>query len=152
MAGERVGHTLQATAVVNEAWMKMMGDDGRLNVPDIAQRGAFFAIAAGAMREILVDYARAHKTAKRGGGQIKVSIEEQDRAANPQAADVIAVNDALKQFKAVRPRAARVAELLFFAGCTIEETAAAIGVSPETVKNDWRFAKAWLKRELTDNG
>ena len=147
-AGESPGNTLQPTAMVNEAWVKMQGPDGRLNVPDLESRTHFCAIAAKVMDQILVEHARRKKAAKRGGGQLKISIDERDRVAGPREVAVVALKDALQQLEVIRPRAAQVVKLRYFGGCTIPETAVALGVSPETVKNDWRFAKAWLQREL----
>jgi RNA polymerase sigma factor (TIGR02999 family) len=148
-AAERPGHTLQPTAVVNEAWLKMRGLDGGLNLPDLQSRGHFYAIAARVMRQILVDYARQHNAIKRGGGQVKMSLADWDQTEGPREAEVIEVHEALERFKGLWPRAAQVVELRYYAGCTIAEAAAVLGVSPETVKNDWRLAKAWLWQELT---
>lgn len=151
-ARERAEHTLQPTAIVNEAWARLLGTNGRLDVPDLDHRGQFFAIAARAMRRVLVEHARAHHTRKRGAGRVKLTIDVRDVVAAPQPTDVLAIHDALQRLEEHRPRAAQVVELRYFAGCTIEETADSLAVSPETVKNDWRFAKAWLKRELATNG
>ncbi|MBI3409320.1 MAG: sigma-70 family RNA polymerase sigma factor [Planctomycetes bacterium] len=151
-AGESPGSTLQPTALVNEAWLKMRGSDGRLNVPDLEGRTHFYAIAVKVMRQILVDHARTKKTAKRGGEQVKMSIDKLEGIAGRRELDVLALDEALQRLETVRPRVAKVVELRFFGACTIPETAAAIGVSPETVKGDWRFAKAWLRRELNDDG
>jgi RNA polymerase sigma factor (TIGR02999 family) len=150
-AGERQGNTLQPTAIVNEAWLKLMGRDGQLDVPDLNSRTQFCAVAARAMRQILVDHARGRAAAKRGGGQVKMSVDECDPVASPEQPEFVAIHEALERLEAIRPRAARVVELRYFGGSTIPETAVALGISPETVKNDWRFAKAWLKRELQDD-
>lgn len=147
-ARENPGSTLQPTVLVNEAWLKLRGADGRLDVPDLTSRAHFCALAARVMREILVDHAREKKAAKRGGGLVKMSLEERDLVAESEDTDVLAVHEALERLASLRPRAARVVEMRHFGGATIPETAEALGVSPETVKNDWRFARAWLRREL----
>lgn len=147
---ERPGHTLQPTAIVNEAWLKMVGSHGALDT-DIERRSIFLAASAKAMQEILIDYAKMHNAKKRGGGAAKMLIQEGDAVADPRAIDILALRDALQRFSAINRRAAQVVEMRYFSGCTVEETATTLGVSPETVNNDWRFAKAWLSRELKDD-
>ena len=145
MAGERAGHTLQPTALVNEAYLRL------INVQQIhwQNRAHFVAMAARTMRRILVDSARARTNDKRGGGVQKLSLDEVEIGAPTPEADVLRVDEALRALAAVYPRQHDVVELRFFGGLTIEETAEAIGVSPDTVKRDWRFAKLWLVRELS---
>jgi RNA polymerase sigma factor (TIGR02999 family) len=147
---EPQGTTLQPTVLVNEAWLKMQGD-GRLNLPAGTNRGQFLCLAAVIMREILVDYARRRLAAKRGGGQVKVSLDGCDLAEAPEDPEVLALHEALERLAGLLPRAARVVELRYFGGATIPETAAALNVSSATVKKDWRFARAWLRRELRDH-
>ena len=144
MNGERAGHTLQTTALVNEVYLRLVGING-LQWRD---RAHFFAMAGTLMRRVLVDYARHQRRDKRGGGVVVTSLE--DTAVAPQpAVDVVALNDALERLATVDPQQCRVVELRFFAGLSIEETAEAIGISPATVKRDWTTAKAWLHHELT---
>lgn len=150
-ARELSGNTLQPTVLVNEAWLKMRSPDGGLDVPDLESRSDFLALAAHVMRQILVDHAREKGAAKRGGGLVKMPLDDRDLAAASADADVLAVHEALERLEALRPRVARGVELRYFGGATVQETAAALGVSPETVKNDWRFARAWLTRELQDD-
>jgi RNA polymerase sigma factor (TIGR02999 family) len=151
-AGEHPGSTLQPTVLVNEAWMKMQEGEGGLKVPDVLSRGQFCAVAARVMREILVEHARAKRAVKRGGGQVKISMAGRDVPAPSADTDVLALHEAVERLHALRPRAAQVVELRYFGGSTIPETAVVLGVSPETVKNDWRFARAWLRRELGSDG
>ena len=150
-ARELSGGTLQPTVLVNEAWLKMRSPDGQLAVPDLESRSAFIALAARVMRQILVDHAREKRAIKRGGGLVKLTLDDRDLAAASADADVLAVHEALERLEALRPRVARGVELRYFGGATIPETAAALGISPETVKNDWRFARAWLRKELQED-
>jgi RNA polymerase sigma-70 factor (ECF subfamily) len=145
LARERKGHTLQATALVNEAYLRLV-DIRRVNWQN---RAHFIAMAARIMRRILVDAARAKRYQKRGGNAIRVTFDE----ALPIAAaehDVVAVHDALDALARVDERKSRVIELRFFGGLSIEETAAVLNVSTDTVKRDWRLARAWLWREMTE--
>jgi RNA polymerase sigma factor (TIGR02999 family) len=147
MAGERTGHTLQTSALVNEAYLRLI---------DITQvqwqnRTHFFAMAARTMRRILVDSARARNNQRRGGEVVKVSLDEAVVVARDPRQDLVAVDDALGRLQTVHPRQAEVVELRFFGGLTLEETASALGVSVDTVKRDWRFAKLWLLRELKES-
>jgi len=144
MAGERAGHTLQTSALVNEAYLRLI---------DIRQvrwqnRTHFFAMAARTMRRILVDAARARGNQRRGGDVVKISLEDAVVVAPNRRQDLVAVDEALERLQAVHPRQAEVVELRFFGGLTLEETASALDVSVDTVKRDWRFAKLWLLREL----
>ena len=143
MRGERTGHTLQTTALVNEVYLRLAGIDG-LQWRD---RAHFFAMAATLMRRVLVDYARQRGREKRGAGVSVTSLD--DHAVAPQpAVDIIALDEALERLGAVDPQQGRVVELRFFGGLSVEETAEALGISPATVKRDWATAKLWLYNEL----
>jgi RNA polymerase sigma factor (TIGR02999 family) len=144
MARERPGHTLQATALVNEAYLRLI----EVKRVRWQNRAHFFAMSARVMRRILVDSARARGNDKRGGGVTKVSLDEAVVVSKQPGQDLVALNDALQALEAVHPRKSQVVELRFFAGLSLEETAEALHVSPDTVKRDWRFAKLWLLREL----
>jgi RNA polymerase sigma factor (TIGR02999 family) len=146
LAREPAGATLQATALVHEAWLRLVGDDGAPG--DWGSRGHFFGAAAQAMRRILVERARARRAVKRGGGAARVTLAEDAWAAPVPDEDLLALDEALERLSARDERKARVVLLRHFAGLTVEETAAALGVSPATVKSDWAFARAWLAREL----
>lgn len=144
LARERPGQTLQATALVNEAYLRLAREEGR----PWRNRAHFCAIVATTMRRILVERARARSAAKRGASPVRVSLAE-GAAATPEASfDIVALDMALERLGAADPHLARLVELRFFGGLTIEEAAAALGVSPATVKRDWLMAKAWLRREL----
>jgi RNA polymerase sigma factor (TIGR02999 family) len=145
MAHERVGHTLQATALVNEAYMRLI-DIRQVNWQD---RAHFFAMSSRLMRRILVDFARSKGSQKRGGAEHKVSFDEALVVSHEPGQDLVAVDDALNALAAVDARKAQVVEMRFFGGRSVEETAEALKVSPETVMRDWKFAKAWLLRELS---
>lgn len=138
------GHTLQATALVHEAYLKLFGNEKGA----WGDRSHFFAAAATAMRSVLVDHARTRQAAKRGGAQRRVSLSTSLGSDEDGAFEVIAVHEALEKFERVDPRKARLVELLFFAGLSIDEAAAVLDVSPRTVKRDWRFAKTWLFENL----
>jgi RNA polymerase sigma factor (TIGR02999 family) len=145
MGGEREGHTLQATALVNEAYLRLV----EVNRVQWQNRAHFFAMSARLMRRILVDVARAKQARKRGGGAgQKVSLDEALLVSAP-GDDLVAVDDALEALAAVDARKSQVVELRFFGGLSVEETAAALNVSSDTVTRDWKVAKAWLLRELT---
>ena len=144
MGHERPGHTLQPTALVNEAYLRLV-DLQKMRWQD---RAHFLAMAARLMRRILVDNARSKGYRKRGGGARQVTLDEALVISDPRSDDFIALDDALTQFAAISPRKAEVVELRFFGGLSVEETAEALHVSPETVKRDWRLAKAWLVRQL----
>lgn len=142
MRGERAGHTLQTTALVNELYLRLAGIDG-LRWRD---RAHFFAMAATLMRRVLVDYARQRGREKRGAGVSVTSFE--DNAVTTQPVDVVALDDALEQLTRVDPRQGRIVELRFFAGLSVAETAEALGVSTATVKREWATAKLWLYQAL----
>jgi RNA polymerase sigma factor (TIGR02999 family) len=145
MQRERSGHTLQATALVNEVYMRLAGGE----TAPWQNRAHFFAIAAHAMREVLLDYARRHNAGKRGGKDAqKVTIDVELRGVSPKIENVIAIDEALERLARIDPRQSRLIELRFFAGLSVEEAAEVMGVSPVTVKREWRSAKAWLHREL----
>ena len=143
MRGEREGHTLQTTALVNEAYLRLVGIDGMR----WRDRAHFFAMAATLMRRVLVDYARQRGREKRGAGVAVTSLDEHAVAAQP-GVDIVALDDALERLASVDPQQSRVVELRFFAGLSVEETAEALGISPATVKRDWATAKLWLYNEL----
>jgi len=143
MRGEREAHTLQTTALVNEAYLRLAGIDG-LQWRD---RAHFFAMAATLMRRVLVDHARQRGRDKRGAGVSVMSLDEHAIAAAP-AVDVVALDEALERLAAVDPQQSRVVELRFFAGLSVKETAEALGISTATVKRDWSTAKLWLYNEL----
>jgi RNA polymerase sigma factor (TIGR02999 family) len=144
MAGERVQHTLQASALVNEAYLKLIDVD-RVQWQN---RAHFFGVSAQMMRRILVDFARSRNYQKRGGGAQQVTLNEELIPSSGNRNDLAALDDALKSLEAIDARKVRVVEMRFFAGLSVEETAEAMQVSPETVMRDWKFAKAWLQREL----
>jgi RNA polymerase sigma factor (TIGR02999 family) len=144
LAQERANHTLQPTALVHEAYMKLV-DQTRV---DWQGRSHFFAVAAQAMRRILVDHARSRQREKRGGGRARVILDD-DVALSPQKdEDVLALDEALQRLAKLDPRQSKVVELRFFGGMSVEEVAQALGVSKRTVEGDWTFARAWLSREL----
>ena len=143
MQGERAGHSLQATALVNEAYLRLV-DSRRVRWQD---RAHFLAMSARLMRRVLVDHARSRGYQKRGGGAIRVTLAE-DVALEARDEDVIALDDAIQALATVDPRKAQVVEMRFFGGLSVEEAAGVLNVSPETVKRDWRYAKAWLLRRL----
>jgi RNA polymerase sigma-70 factor (ECF subfamily) len=144
MAGERVGHTLQATALVNEAYLRLI----EVNQVRWQNRAHFFAMASRVMRRILVDAARARGFQKRGGGAETVSLDEALLVSGGPRQDLIALDDALTALAAFDLRKSRVVEMRFFGGLSVEETAEALHVSADTVMRDWRLAKVWLVREL----
>ena len=144
MRRERAGQTLQPTALVNEVYLRL-ADLGHVNLRD---RAHFFTLSARLMRRILVDVARAKGNRKRGGDVRRVSFDEGLVVSTEPGADLVAVDEALAAFAIVDPRRAHVVELRFFGGLTVDETAAALKVSPETVMRDWKVAKVWLAREL----
>ena len=141
---ERPGQTLQATALVHEAYLRLL-QDSRLSWQS---RAHFFGIAARSMRQILIERARARRAAKRGGGEVRVTLEPELIAAPAQSVDLEALDDALACLEALDADLARVVEVRFFGGLSIEEAAEALSVSPATVKRRWSLAKAWLAREL----
>jgi RNA polymerase sigma-70 factor, ECF subfamily len=144
MYRERPDHSLQATILVHEAFIRLVDRDGR----SWQNRSHFFAAAAQIMRRILIDYARARRSAKRGGAQPKVQIENAIVVSDDNCEEVIAVDQALIRLAERDPRLSRIVELRFFAGLTEEEIGEALGISPRTVKREWKVAKAWLHGEL----
>ena len=144
MAGQRPGHTLQATALVNEAYMRLI-DCEQVNWKD---RAHFFAISAQMMRRVLVEFARSRQYQKRGAGARKTSLDEGVIASPQRGQDLVALDDALQALAAEYPRQAQVVELRFFGGLSVEETAEVLHVSAITVMRDWQLAKVWLAREL----
>jgi RNA polymerase sigma factor (TIGR02999 family) len=148
MRDERPGHTLQATALVNEAFIRLGGGDGA----DWHDRSHFYAVCAQVMRHVLIDHARAHTRDKRGGGAPHVALDEAAFVAGEGAAELVALDEALRGLEAVDPQKARVVELRYFAGLGIEETAEVLGISPTTVRREWRRAKAWLYRAISGEG
>ena len=148
MRNERANHTLQTTAVVNEAYLKLV-DLARVRWQD---RAHFFAMAARLMRHILVDYARARASAKRGAAVRCLSLDQAAVVCVEPSTDLIALDDALRALAVLDERKSRVVEMRFFGGLTIQETAEALSISPETVMRDWQFAKKWLLRELSGGG
>jgi RNA polymerase sigma factor (TIGR02999 family) len=144
MKGERSGHSLQTTALVNEAYMRLV-DYERMQWQN---RAHFFAVSAQLMRRILVEHARRHNL-KRGGGVQHLSLEEASLVGGDQDADLVALDDAMNGLARIDARKVQVVEMRFFGGLSVEETAEVLKVSPVTVKRDWRAARAWLYRELT---
>ena len=142
---EQSGHTLQPTALVHEAYLKLFGGQ-----PVTARdRAHFLQIAARAMRQVLVDHARRRRAAKRGGGGVALPLESELLSSRPQTSlDIVALNIALERLASLDERQARIVELRFFADVDIRSTAETLGISPATVKRDWEVAKAWLRREL----
>jgi len=144
MRRERPDHTLQATALVNEAFLKLVDQ----RAVRWQSRAHFFGIAAQAMRRILVDHARAHASAKRGAGETTLPLDEAVAFTDMPSADVLALDEALTRLGTVDPQQSRVVELRFFAGLTMEETAEVLHISPATVGREWTMAKAWLFAEI----
>jgi RNA polymerase sigma factor (TIGR02999 family) len=142
---ERPGHTLQTTALVHEAYLRL-ADQEHIQWQNRAQ---FFGVAAEMMRRVLIDHARMQRRAKRGGGATRVSLDEAEGICQEQRVDLIALDDALKALSAVDPRKGRTVELRYFGGLSVEETAEVLQVSVNTVVRDWNLARAWLYRELT---
>lgn len=145
MLAERPGLTLQATALVNEAYLRLV-DVQRVNWQN---RAHFLAMVARLMRRVLVDAARARQADKRGGGALRVTFDEALLARHARAIELVKLDEALDALAAIDARKAQVIELRFFSGLTLEETAEALGTSVKTVMRDWEFAKAWLRREMT---
>lgn len=142
---EQAGHTLQTTALIHEAYVRLV-DQRNMQWQN---RAHFFGIAAQMMRRILVDHARSKKRAKRGGSDIRVSLGDAEVAAKDQELDVVALDRALERLARIDEQQSRVVELRFFSGLSVEETAEVMGISKSTVKRDWSMAKAWLHRELS---
>lgn len=144
LRAENVGHTLEATALVHEVYFRLV-DQARAQWQNRTQ---FFGMAAQLMRRILIDHARARLSEKRGGGVRAITLQDVHAEAAARSVDVLALDEALERLAAMDPFQARLVELRYFAGLNIEETATALGVSPATVKREWRLARAWLSREL----
>lgn len=144
MASEAPGHTLQPTALVHEAWLRLSGDENR----KWNDRTHFFAAAAEAMRRILVDNARRKRAQRHGGGQQRVGLPEIASASAPDDQQLLAVNDALEKFAALDLRKAELVKLRYFVGMTIEEAAGVLGISEATAKRHWAYARAWLAEEI----
>ena len=142
--GQHHANTLQPTALLNEAYLKLAGAENA----SFQNRCHFFAVASTAMRQILVNHAKGRLAGKRGSGQIKVSLDDIQLAVSQEAAEVVALHDALERLEAVDARKSRVVEMRYFGGLSIEETAEALGVSVITVNRDWRLARTWLMREM----
>lgn len=143
MRRERAEHTLQPTALINEAYLRLAHDD-----VDWQNRGHFIGVAAQVMRRVLVDYARQHKAEMRGGGLKRVELQEGLAISTDQMDDVVVLDEALGRLAEHNPRQARVVELRYFGGLSIDEVAAIVGVTPRSVKRDWALARVWLFREL----
>jgi RNA polymerase sigma factor (TIGR02999 family) len=145
MSRENPGHTMQTTALVHEAYLRLA------NTKDLdwKDRAHFFAVSANVMRRILIDGARARRADRRGGDEFPVALDEAPEVAQKSDPELIALDDALIELANVNERQSQVVELRYFGGLSVEETAEALKVSPDTVMRDWRFAKAWLKREMT---
>jgi RNA polymerase sigma factor (TIGR02999 family) len=145
MAGQQPGHTLQTTALLNEAYLRLVDSPHQ----GWQNRAHFFAVSAQVMRRILVDWARSRQALKRGGEARPLRLEEALVVADAPGADLVALDDALKALAVLDPRKCEVVELRFFGGLSVEETAKVLKVSPETVMRDWKSAKRWLRRELS---
>lgn len=142
---ERVGHTLQPTALVHEAYLRLVDQKG----VDIQNRKHFLAVAARAMRQILIDYARRYRAAKRGGDRLRITLDEALAPDKKPDVDLIALDDALTELEKMDERKSRVVELRFFGGMTNEEAAHVLDVSPKTSEADWYMARAWLRRSMS---
>jgi len=148
MGREHAGHTLQTSALVNEAYLRLVDAHG---VP-WQNRTHFFAVSAQIMRRILVDFARSRQNLKRGGGALQVTLDEGLVVSPESGADLLALDEALEKLAALNSRQSKVVELRYFGGLNEEEVAAALNVSPRTVRHDWSLARAWLYRELSNEG
>ena len=146
MRHERAGHTLQTTALVNEAYLRLVNQDRT----QWQNRAQFFGVAARLMRRILVDHARSRRRLKRAGDVRKVSLDEAAKVSHGQATDLLAVHEALKKLETLNERMGRIVELRFFGGLSIEETAEVMKISPGTVMKDWTFAKAFMHEAITN--
>jgi RNA polymerase sigma-70 factor (ECF subfamily) len=146
LRSERADHTLQATALVHEAYIRLIDQNVSWQ-----NRAHFFGVAAEMMRRILIDHARRHQARKRGSGAVKLSLDEALSMSDERAAELVALDDALKALAEFDPQKSRIVELRFFGGLSIEETAKVMGVSAPTVKRQWKLAKAWLYKEVTSD-
>lgn len=147
LRAQRAGHTLQATALVHEAYMRLVGKED----PSWSNRAHFYAAAAEAMRHILIDHARRIGAQKRGGGRRREVAGVADLANEESVADAVEIDEAIEALRRIDPRAASVVHLRFYTGLSIDETAAALGVAPATVDREWRYARAWLLRHLSQS-
>ncbi len=145
MKRERHDHTLQTTALVNEAYLRLLGQQQA----DWQNRAHFFAVAARVMRHLLVDHARSRRYARRGGSALRITLDEAVAASPEASVDLLALNEALGRLNAMDERMCRIVELRYFSGLSVEETAEVLGVSAITIKREWLKAKAWLYRELS---
>ena len=149
LAGERAGHTLQPTALVHEAWMRLFGKDAQ-EASGFENRAHFFSAASTAVRRVLADHARRHNAQKRGGERGRIPLEQVEPEEPASAADVLALDEALGRLAAFAPEQARIVEMRFFGGLTTPEIAHALGSSASTVERQWRLARAWLRGELAE--
>jgi len=148
MRNERAGNTLQSTALVNEAYLKLVGQQS----PDWQNRAHFFGVAAQVMRHLLIDHARSKRYARRGGGgTVRITLDDNVAAAPGESVDLLALNEALDRLDAIDERKRRIVELRYFSGLSVEETAEVLGLSVITIKREWLKAKAWLYRELNQS-
>ena len=145
LAKEQPGQTLQATALVHEAYLRLVGDD---NPEQWSSRGHFFAAAAVAIRRILIDNARRKRSLKRGGGLVRLQLEDLQPCLPEPQEDVLALDEALQKLATVRPQAAELVQLLYFAGLTLPDAAQVLGISPRTAGRLWTYARAWLRRQI----
>ena len=146
LSGQRSDHTLQPTALVHEAYLRLV----RYDSIDWRDRTHFFALAAQIMRQILVDHARKQTAAKRGGNAVTLVVNEASVVAKQTSLDLLALDDALKQLASLDPRQSQIVELRFFGGLSIEETAQAVNISPATIKREWATARLWLLHEMNN--
>jgi RNA polymerase sigma factor (TIGR02999 family) len=142
--GQKPGDVLQPTVLIHEAYLKLIERE----TPAFQDRSHFFAVASIAMRHILVNHAKANLSAKRGGGRVELSLDDAGPLVQQEAAEVIALHEALEALNAIDPRKSRVVELRYFGGLSIEDTAKVLGISTITVNRDWSLARAWLSREM----
>jgi RNA polymerase sigma factor (TIGR02999 family) len=145
LSQERRDHTLQSTALVHEAYVRLVGQD----LPEWKSRAHFFGIAARLMRQILVDHARAHRAAKRGGDTPKLELDRDIAGSQAQNLDILALDDALDHLAQISPQQSQIVELRFFSGLSIEDTSDVLGISPAAVKRSWTTARVWLFREMS---
>ena len=146
MSRERAGHTLQTTAILNEAYLRLVGD----TQPSWQNRAHFLAAAAQLMRRIMVDHARKRYSLKRGGAAVRVTLDEAAWVTESRSEELLALDEVLEQLTAQDPRKSQIVELRYFGGLTVEETAEFLKLSPRTVEREWTMAKAWLYRALTE--
>jgi len=146
MSHERPGHTLQATALINEVYLKLLGQESF----EWQNRAHFFAVCAQMMRRILIDHARAHTREKRGGGAVQVSLDKAVVIASEQAEHLLALDEALRSLENLDAQKAKIVELRYFGGLSLEETAEVLDISPRTVRREWQRSKAWLYRMISE--